>query len=141
MKCHHPCHSCVSFLTLEGLVLPSQSLQLLQRLFVGRLELEELAGVLPALLLTRLDLGHQLLALLPPVSELLLHDPLLFVQSLSTGAGLRDNTGKGWEQSEAQRYYIITRFNSQYGNIAVCMPCIVMYIGIFKNVFHRLRHA
>lgn len=78
-------------LTLIGLVLSAHSLQLLQRLFVGCLELEELAGMLPALLLTRLHFSNQLLALLLPVSQLLLQDPLLFVQCLATATGLQDN--------------------------------------------------
>ncbi|TNN50621.1 hypothetical protein EYF80_039195 [Liparis tanakae] len=63
-------------------------LQLLQRLFVGRLEFEELAGVQPAFLLAAFHFGHQLLTLLPPVSELLLQDPLLLIQSLAAAAGL-----------------------------------------------------
>lgn len=59
---------------------------------MGRFEFEELAGVLPALLLAALHLGHQLLALLLPVSELLLQDPLLLIQSLTTAAGLGQRT-------------------------------------------------
>lgn len=55
---------------------------------MGGLELEELRGVLPALLLAALHLHHQLLALLPPVAELLLQDSLLLVQGLTTAAGL-----------------------------------------------------
>lgn len=58
---------------------------------MGCLELEELAGMQPALLLTRLHLSDQLLALLLPVSQLLLQDPLLFVQRLATAAGLQGN--------------------------------------------------
>lgn len=56
---------------------------------MSRLEFEELAGVLPALLLAALYLGHQLLTLLFPVSKLLFQDPLLLIQSLPTAAGLR----------------------------------------------------
>lgn len=77
------------FFTVEGLVLPAHSLQLLQTLFVSRLDLEELGGVLSALLLDPLHLGHQLLALLLPVAQLLLQNPLLLVQRLTAAAGLR----------------------------------------------------
>lgn len=76
-------------LTLEGLVLPANSLQLLQTLFVSRLDLKELGGVLPALLLAALHLDHQLLTLLLPVAELLLQHTLLLVQRLTAAAGLR----------------------------------------------------
>lgn len=74
--------------TLVGLVLPAHSLQLFQSLFVGRLEFKELTGVLPALLLAALHLGHQFVTLLLPVSKLFLQDPLLLIQRLTTAAGL-----------------------------------------------------
>lgn len=57
-----------------------------------RLDFEELAGVLPALLLAALHLHHQLLTLLLPVSQLLLEAALLFIQRLSAAAGLREET-------------------------------------------------
>lgn len=88
---------------------------------MGRLELEEFAGVLPALLLARLHLGHQLLALLLPVSQLLLQDPLLFVQRLATAAGLQDNTealfntGRSKQEAgTAQQHYTITTISSDF---------------------------
>ena len=85
--------------TLVGLVLAPQRLQVLQRLLVGRLELEELGGVQAALLLARLHLRHQLLPLLPPVRQLLLQHTLLLVQGLPTpiclGEGERRGRPKG----------------------------------------------
>ena len=85
--------------TLVGLVLAPQRLQVLQRLLVGRLELEELGGVQAALLLARLHLHHQLLPLLPPVRQLLLQHTLLLVQGLPTpiclGEGERRGETKG----------------------------------------------
>lgn len=91
--------------TLVGLVLPAHGLQLLQRLFVGRLEFEELAGVLPALLLAALHLGHQLLALLLPVPELLLQDPLLLIQRLTAAAGLGQGTYAQRQQQRTSWHY------------------------------------
>lgn len=78
--------------TLVGLVLPAHSVQLLQSLFMGCLEFEELAGMLSALFLATLHLGQQLFAFLLPISKLLFQDPLLLIQSLTAAAGLGQRT-------------------------------------------------
>lgn len=61
---------------------------------MGRLQFEELRGVLSALLLTTLYLQHQLLTLLPPVTQLLLQDALFLIQRLATITSLEGRTMK-----------------------------------------------
>ena len=65
---------------------------------MGRLELEELGGVLPALLLARLHLLAQLLAPQTPVAQLLLQHALLLVQHCCIGAGLERERGRDRER-------------------------------------------
>jgi hypothetical protein len=61
---------------------------------MGRLQFEELRGVLSALLLTTLHLQHQLLTLLPPVAQLLFQDALFLIQRLATITSLEGRTTK-----------------------------------------------
>lgn len=78
--------------TLVGLALPAYCLQLLQGFFMGRFDFVKLTGILPALLLAALHLSDELFAFLLPVPELLVEDPLLLLQCLTTGAGLGEGT-------------------------------------------------
>lgn len=75
-------------LTMQGLVLLLHRLQVLQALLVDGLDLEALGHVHAALLLGGVHLHLQLLALLLPLSQHLVKDPLLLVQGCGRGIGL-----------------------------------------------------
>lgn len=86
-------------LTLQSLVLLLRRLQVLQGLLVGGLDLEALCHVQAALLLRAVHLHLQLFALLLPLGQHLVKDPLLLVQGSGCSIGL-GRGGNGLQGSD-----------------------------------------